>query len=527
MIEADLTGGVVRILGSRPENQPVYSWLNELKRPWEAVSEYDASWLPPADTALLVTHRHYSPIETSVLRRTLTECQVPVLVLADGILEWRNTWMNPQVTPACFFQPVLGHKIACLGAAQARTISSWGNPGKCEVVGLPRLDRFLNRVPKACPPRSETASSVKADHSHPLRLLVMTARTPGFTPEQLEITLTSLQDLKSWVDSHSDPKGLEIEVTWRLTGNLAEQLGVINSLNSSDNGSEIERQLIEADAVVTTASTTILEAALLGKPVAVLDYHGTPNYLTPAWSIRHQGDFSPVLRELAAPPLSRMLFQQQMLHDQLECQTPATPRMIRLVEAMVQRGCECRREGIPLKFSQALLAEESAEDRAIPRWNSQRPLIEQDWATDYLSEDRLNQLAMAQYGTLDKEYQALRKLHLELRSTGASQARKLARLEEKRNEQDVRIERLQGRIKELRERVQKLKSFNEHHLEAWQQNRKAVVEALGEEWVVAHWGRPDFDATDFHATGQSDPSHGEDTDMGGEENSHRPSEGEG
>lgn len=522
MTEADQTGGIVRVLGARPENQPVYSWLSELKQPWEAVSEYDATWLPPADTALLVTHRHYSPIEISILRRTLAECQVPVLVLADGILEWRNTWMNPQVTPASFFQPVLGHKIACLGQAQARTITSWGNPGKCEVVGLPRLDRFLNRGSKVDPPSSESDSSLKVDSAHKFRLLVMTARTPGFTPEQLEITLASLQDLKAWVESHSDMSGQQIEVTWRLTGNLADQLGVTNSLRSSDNGSEIERQLIEADAVVTTASTTLLEAALFGKPVAVLDYHGTPNYFTPAWSIRHQGDLAPVLKDLADPPLNRLLFQQQMLHDQLECQTPATPRMIRLVEAMVQCGRECRREGRALVFPEVLLAEASDDNRAMPGWNSQRPLIEQDWAADYLSDDRLNQLAMAQYESLVKEYQELRKLHSELRSTGVSLARRLGRLEEKRSEQDERIERLQERIKELRQRVQKLRAFNEHHLEAWQQNRKTVVEALGEEWVVSHLVRPYL-----QATGQADPTHSQDKEVGNENDPHGPTLGEG
>ena len=53
--------GVVRILGGRPDSSPLYAWVDELDHPWEAVERYDAEWLPPEDTVLLVTHRHYSP----------------------------------------------------------------------------------------------------------------------------------------------------------------------------------------------------------------------------------------------------------------------------------------------------------------------------------------------------------------------------------------------------------------------------------------------------------------------------------
>ena len=169
--------GVVRILGGRPDSSPLYAWVDELDHPWEAVERYDAEWLPPEDTVLLVTHRHYSPIELSVLGNVLEANRVPVLILADGILEWRNTWNNPNVTPSSFFQPVVGHKMACIGSAQARVIRSWGNHGKCEVIGLPRLDAFaqnlVNRITreegKSLPPAAASKPSV--------RVLVMTART--------------------------------------------------------------------------------------------------------------------------------------------------------------------------------------------------------------------------------------------------------------------------------------------------------------------------------------------------------------
>ena len=93
---------------------------------------------------------------------------------------------------------------------------------------------------------------------------------------------------------------------------------------------------------------------------------------------------------------------------------------------------------------------------------------------------------MAQYDSLTHEFRELQKVNQELRSVSATQARKLARIGEKRVQQDKRIERLQGRVAELRERVQKLRSFTQHYLESWKQNRTKLVEALGEEWVVSH-----------------------------------------
>ena len=69
--------------------------------------------------------------------------RLPLLVLADGILEYRNTWLNPGLPAGCMFQPLLGHKVACVGKSQARVLESWGNVGKCELVGLPRLDSVI------------------------------------------------------------------------------------------------------------------------------------------------------------------------------------------------------------------------------------------------------------------------------------------------------------------------------------------------------------------------------------------------
>ena len=82
----------------------------------------------------------------------------------------------------------LADKIACIGPSSARHIASWGNAAKVEVTGMPRLDYLLMRPG---PVRNRPGS----------RILVMTAKRPGFTEEQTATTVRSLQDVKNHLDT--------------------------------------------------------------------------------------------------------------------------------------------------------------------------------------------------------------------------------------------------------------------------------------------------------------------------------------
>src|SRR5688572_27537421 len=92
----------------------------------------------------LISDEFYSPGSLALLNAQ--RLGVPVLHVVDGVLEWRNTWENPRSLSEerglPLFQPVLADKIACLGRSQARILESWGNLGRCEVVGAPRLDNL-------------------------------------------------------------------------------------------------------------------------------------------------------------------------------------------------------------------------------------------------------------------------------------------------------------------------------------------------------------------------------------------------
>ena len=296
--------------------KPVEEFLGD-----RAAFVYDSSWDPSLmlaaapDVVICVNDVHYGVGLCLVVAR---KAGIPSVVLQDGILEWRCQYENPRLgvgggPPQ--HQPVLADKIACIGPSSARHISSWGNEGKVEVTGMPRLDLL-------------SASEVSQRRRSGSRLLVMTAKKPGFTEEQVSITLQSLRDLKNHLDSLAG-----VEVTWRLTKNLATQIGVENRLTSLDGG-ELAEQLRWVDAVITTPSTAMLEAMTFERPVGCLDYHNTPRFVPTAWAISAPEQIEKVVAEILAPSAAKMAFQRVCLHDALLCEGSAAARVGELILRM-------------------------------------------------------------------------------------------------------------------------------------------------------------------------------------------------
>jgi len=256
---------------------------------------------------------------------TCNENGILTLQIMDGILEWRRTWdyssqgrrvdgvLNP------LNQPAFANKIACLGYKDFRILESWGNYGKCEIVGMPRLKHI---------------QGLKSDFSHlknkKNKILVCTAKTPSFTEKQEVITLESLKDLRDFFQKRND-----FEVIWRITGNLSQELNIDNSLTDLT-GKEIHEIIQKVDAVITTPSTTILEAMVLKAPVALLDYHNTPHYFETPWVISAKSHISEIVEELLNPPEIKLEYQDFLLSEQLFQQEDATDRLIRLIKGMLQ-----------------------------------------------------------------------------------------------------------------------------------------------------------------------------------------------
>ena len=287
---------------------------------------------------------HYRWEEIHALRKMFQESSVPVLVLADGILEYRNTWEHPELADGSMFQPLVGHKVACIGRGQARILESWGNPGKAEVVGLPRLDDVLNQEP----------APIQRDGM--FRLLVATANTPAFDEGQRETVIDSLSLIKERLSVIGNINQREVQVTWRLTDNLEQAIGLpsANEMELADRPTLAE-EIDAADAVITTPSTLFLESALKQRPTAILDFHNSPHFVPAAWMINGPQHLDTILSELANPPLPKMLFQETVLHDNLQCRVPAKPRMIDLIQTMVECGKQARSLGETLQFPQRII----------------------------------------------------------------------------------------------------------------------------------------------------------------------------
>lgn len=330
----------VYILSQFANERSLYnSWLNELPCEYVIVNEPLQEWSPPSDAGILITHQHYRWEEASALRKAFEQNRIPTLVLADGILDYCNTWQHPDLADGSMFQPLLAHKIACIGNGQARLINSWGNAGKCEVVGLPRLDGLASQHPNQS---SET-----------FRLLVATATTPAFTPDHRSTVARSLRALKEHLESAKTIAGRKIEVSWRLTDNLDEELGF---KQPDDSQPPFSKALQNADAVITTPSTLYLESILAKRPTAILDFLNRPQYVPSAWSITSTEQIETIISELAQPAAAKIQFQDFILQEQLQTSESATQRMVSLVTTMIESGAAARKNNKPLELSPNILS---------------------------------------------------------------------------------------------------------------------------------------------------------------------------
>lgn len=314
----------------------------------------DAEWIvgreaAPSDIDLAIVSDEWW-WENSLTICALKRKGVPTLHVIDGVIDWKNTWENPRSTQEAnglpLFQPILCDKVACLGQAQARLLGAWGSSAKCEVVGAPRFDRYYGMKRRT------------RDISEPVRILVMTANTPYFNDEQHQAMLNGLIAVRDFFAAATEA-GLPIEAVWRLTKGLDEEIGVV-SKTSDFTGRELADILTTVDAVISSPSTALLESMLLGLPTAILDFSNLPHYIQPSWRITAPAHISEVVGELVNPSPAKLLHQETVLHDTLECSSPAAPRLTRLAATMINQGREARLRGESPVFAPNLLSSPSS-----------------------------------------------------------------------------------------------------------------------------------------------------------------------
>lgn len=209
------------------------------------------------------------------------------VLLMDGLVEWRNTFVNPRVAPD-FLRPAPADLIACAGHTDQRTLEALGNNARA--TGLPRI---------------------AADFPSPLQLsekqtiMVATARTPAFNGDERDRLLRALENVKRALDRTC------ARALWRLTGNLETDLGLPN------NTDPLSQALLECSAVVTTPSTLLAESMLAGRPTALLHPFGSPCWQRAAWQSggADVGELEVMLKSLLAPTEQDLARQHEALAD--------------------------------------------------------------------------------------------------------------------------------------------------------------------------------------------------------------------
>ncbi|MEM1184389.1 MAG: glycosyltransferase family 4 protein [Planctomycetota bacterium] len=202
----------------------------------------------PANTRVVAVSDAEGPLTRRVIRLA-GEAKIPVGLLMDGVVEWRNTFCNPRtMADPLFLRPAPASRVLCATEADAILLRAMGNDAVA--TGLPRLDAISPAPLPEAP-----------------KLLVATARTPAFDDAERRRLVRDLGRIKSATDH------LGVEVIWRLSARLHLELGV------DADTAPLAESLANASAVVTTPSTLALEARLAGRVTALLDPHAAPAWV--------------------------------------------------------------------------------------------------------------------------------------------------------------------------------------------------------------------------------------------------------
>ncbi len=336
-----ITGSIFYVGSSeevRHHAEPLFDYLPiQIKSPESVLQVAEAG-----DLAIFFSE-HFDRFRDAIIQ--LRARNVATLYAIDGILEWRNAWENDPDEPACpwTMRPVLSHKVACIGPSQARVLCAWGNASKVELIGLPRFDRYTNL----------DAPQGKSGGGR-CRILVTTAKCPGFTAKQRQLIKQSLLDVKRWHECIAAEDPSQIELVWRLTGELPRELGVENQLVETT-GRDLADTLKQVDMVITTPSTVQLEAMLFGKPMAILDYSNSPRYVDAAWRITHSEQIDAEIRLMQSASARRMFYQAMLLEDALLVDGGAAQRMVHLIQGMLNQAAEQLKVGADLVFPDPII----------------------------------------------------------------------------------------------------------------------------------------------------------------------------
>jgi hypothetical protein len=225
---------------------------------------------------------------------------IPTILLMDGTIEWKHFFENPKWSfggnEAPYF-PLQCDKIFVPGPSTYRFLEYFGNSGKCEITGFPRLDLYKDR-----------AFLKSKDNAHKT-IGIMSANTAGYTAEQISESKKLFEDLYIWSKSNSS-----IHLKWRLRKGFDK---ILDIPIENDSSASLIDFLQKVDAVICQPSTAAYEAMMLNIPTALADYSIAPNYMHAAWEINSSEQIDPVINSLLAHEPMKVMLQQHLLDDTL------------------------------------------------------------------------------------------------------------------------------------------------------------------------------------------------------------------
>lgn len=242
-----------------------------------------------------------------------------VVLVMDGIVEYRNTFVNGRARGVFvagdearggFLRPAPADVVACCGEIDRRVLEALGN--RAEVTGLPRLGG-MSGIPRAPERRA---------------VLVATANQPWFSDAERERVVASLRELKGALER------MGVEAVWRLRADLDGVLGVESDRRA------LRVVMGEVPAVITTASTLMVEAMLAGRATGIMHPHPTALWQPAAWGWRGVGgsegepDMSAAATELEPGTLREL----RRIHDEARAMTAWFDDAESFVGSLLARG---------------------------------------------------------------------------------------------------------------------------------------------------------------------------------------------
>jgi len=290
-------------------------FLNELNKPSEAVLNKVERLSPKL---IITLNETMLPMRILIkgIRKRLPKTEF--LVIEHGILDYSSLKKKLDKNGYKAFQPLLSDYMACFGDYSKKIIERL-NPSKKErikVTGYPLFDGLLKRK-----------VSLKESKRNKTILFVSSPRI--WFKKEREKDIKATRDFMELI-----PKAFpNYKVLYRFK-DFRDQKDFphIKTIHG-----EIEDLLSISSVVVSIFSTVILQAAIMGIPVAKLDYNRiekNPDFL---WNIYSKKELIPTVNHMLHAKAKELEKQKLIVNDIIDfVDAPALPRLVEFIEDILR-----------------------------------------------------------------------------------------------------------------------------------------------------------------------------------------------